>query len=176
MSTKQKKAKSGSIDELADLYPGSRVLPVRLVRVEGMGSDRKVSYDAAKVTVYALPIQQLGRVGQALAPIAGDLTTAANIWTLTLQHEAEIMTAVAEAIGWEVDDVGGIHSSDFVDVAKAIMEMNADFFARLLAPQGLGSQATKAGANGDGRTPSDSSGAGETLTPSDTPSPSSTRQ
>jgi hypothetical protein len=172
---KKDKARPGTAAELAEQYPGPRMIPVRLVRIEGMGRERRVFNDPATVTVYALPIQQLGRLGQVLAPIANALATTPNIWTLTLEHEDEIMAAVSEAIGWDIAEVGTIHSSDFVDVVKAIMEENADFFVRLLGPQS--DPATKAaGANGDGRTPSDSSGGGETLTPSDIPSPSSTRQ
>lgn len=155
--TKEKQAKAGTLDELADMYPGTRTLTVRIVRVTGKGEARKVSYESRKATVYALSIQQLGRVGKALAPIAAGVEG---------DVEEGIFEAVAELIGFEVADVGAMHASDFRDLVAAILEMNTDFFIQPRANPASDGQATTAGTNGDGAMPSSSSSLAAATIPS----------
>lgn len=175
---KKDKAKPGTASELAAMYPGPKIIPVRLVRIEGEGRSRQVFYDPADVVVCGMPIEQLGRVSGLLIPLADAIGEQSSLLAFLSEHKEEALAVVADAIDWPVADLKRMHSSDFMDVAMLIVQENVDFFVRLLGPAAFALPGIQAGVpgNGAGPTPSVSFASGETRIPSATPSPSSPPQ
>ena len=171
--TKETKAKPGTNAELAEMFPLPKQVPVRLARVTGEGADRTVAIEHSKVTIYALPIEQLNRIVQILDPVLSG-SEGQRIEHLLTENRAEFYGVVAEATGWKTEDVACFVGNDFARVLDEILQVNADFFARRLglvmlrlpSVPGRESEST----NGPGPKLSASSGNGANRTPSDSPS------
>lgn len=159
-------AKPGTSAELAEMFPVSRKIPVRVKRVTGEGEARTVVWESRVVIVEPMVIGQMGRITALLAPISESLDTAPNFITLAAAHPEVLLGATAEAIEWDVAELSLVHAADFVTLARAIFEDNRDFFDRLLGPLVSGIQAMiKAAVNGVGPTLSPSSSATATPNP-----------
>lgn len=171
------KIKPGSAAELAAMYPGPKRIPVHIVRVKGDAGSRTVEVEESTVTVYALPVEQLGRVMDILLPVL-ELSGTKPFTQFLADHKADIDAAIAEATGYSVEDIRCFDGNDHLTVVNAIIERNADFFVRLLGQAAASEhQATIAAAeDGDGRTQSPTFVAGAIPTPSATHSPSSMPQ
>lgn len=170
--TKTDKARPGTAGELAEMFPAPKQLPVRITRVTGAGAERKVEIEESTVTVYALPIEQLGRIVGIFEPVLTAMTEPKRFLQFISDNKPAVYAAVAEATGWSVADVAAFNGDDFMTVVFAIIEANNDFFGRLLALAGFGSLGIPAGSNGAGPGPSPTFAAGEAPIPSDTRSPS----
>lgn len=166
MAQKKTGAKPGTAAELAEQFPVSRKIPVRVKRVEGEGEARKVTWEPRTVTVEPMVIGQMGRVAAILAPISESLEHAPNFLGLAASHPEIVLGAVAEAIEWDVAELSLVHAADFVTLARAVFEDNRDFFDRLLGPLVSGlREMIKAAVRGDGPTLSASSNATGTPSP-----------
>lgn len=151
--------KPGSAAELAAIYPAAREIEVH------MGGE------AATISVRALSIERIGAVADALGPALDEVTKAPSINALALvlvRHYKHTIRAVAAAVDWPPAQIGRIDASEFHMLVWAVIEANADFFVRLLGPVAFATpEATpEARGNGAGATPSDSSDAMGTPTPS----------
>lgn len=172
---KKDKAKPGTAAELADIYPGPRRIPVRITRVSGKGEARQVAVREVLVSVYALPIEQLARLVEIIEPVLAKMDEPKRVLQFIAENKIEVYTAVAEATGFDVADVAGFDGDGFLSVVFGIVEMNHDFFVRLLGLAGFGFPGTGS-ENGAGKKPSPTFAAGVTRTPNATHSPSSTPQ
>lgn len=142
MSKKRNGAKPGTAAELAELFPVSRNMTIKVKRVEGSGAARAVYWDPVGIVVDPMAIEHLGRVAAELVPITAALESSPNFLALAISHPGPIMAAVAQAIEWDVERVKLIHAGDFVTLTRAILEDNKDFFDRLLGPLVSGILAT----------------------------------
>ena len=165
----KKKAKPGSPEELAGLFPVSRKLEVLVRRVAGEGEERVVRYAPRAVVVETAVIEEWAAIAAVLAPVLGELGKAPNVVVMMAEHPSEIFAAVALAIHWDEADVRAIEGGDFIKLASQIIEVNSSFFARLLGPLASAMPGIKANAgDGDGPTLSVSSSATGTAIPSAT--------
>lgn len=179
MTTRTKKrAKPGTPAELAEMFAAPREIKVRVASEVGSGKKRRFVYGEDSVSVCALPIQQLGGLIDILAPLVAGDKAEVGFWELAAEHRDMVYAAFAHATGWPLDEIRRIHPSDFLTVAHAIVEANADFFVRLLGPAvfGLQGMPDKVPGNGAGPNPSVSFAGGDAPTPSASRSPSSTPQ
>ena len=161
MAKEGKKAKPGSMDELAELYPGERVLQVR-VRA---GADSE-GWEDCEVRVGEMDIRQIAQAATVLRPIAPDIGPDASFIVLAAEHPDEICAALGVAIRWDAQRVGMLGGASFGRVAAAVWEVNQDFFGQLIALLvGGANRATVAAPNGAGPTLSGISSAGATSTP-----------
>lgn len=172
----KKVPKPGTAAELAAMFPAENQIPVRVTRVAGDGPERKVTIEKSAVTIYALPIEQLGRIVDIFEPILNGMTEPKRVLQFISENKPAVYAAVSEATGWAKEDIGAFNGDDFVAIVFAIFEANRDFFVRLLALGGFAPPTTGIPSNGDGRKPLPSSDVGAMPTPSVTPSMSSTRQ
>lgn len=169
------KAKPGTAAELAAIYPGPKRIPVRITRATGKGETRQVEVKTVAVSVYALPIEQLARLVEILEPVMAQMTEPKRVLQFVADNKLEVYAAVAEATSFDVEDVAAFDGDGFLSVVFGIVEMNHDFFVRLLGLAGYGPPGTPSD-NGDGPRPSPSFGIGATPIPNATHSPSSTPQ
>lgn len=152
--------KPGTPAELAGIYPAARSLTLR------------VGSEEVTLELRPLSIERIGAMSDALGPILDEIIKSPSFATLSLllmKHYRHTIKAVAAAIEWPPARVGAIEASSFQSLVWAIVEANADFFARLLGPVAYGIPAAIAGADdGDGPTPLDSSAVTAIPTPSAT--------
>jgi len=84
--------------------------------------------------ILPLRLRALPRFSQAVQPVlpalmAGDLQAAIQ------QHQEGLVRAVAIATGTEEDWLGELWPDEFVRVARAVLEVNVDFFGRRVIPE-----------------------------------------
>jgi len=88
------------------------------------------------VTVRPLTIGQLPAFMRALKGVqfqVGEEGT--DVIGLIADHGEAIAEAVAVATGLSVDQVAALAPDDFIGLAEAVVEINADFFARRVLPR-----------------------------------------
>lgn len=89
------------------------------------------------VTIRPMRLRQVAPVTRALARIptdAWDAVMAVDVLTLG-PHVDHLADALAAAIDEPMDWVLELEPDDFVDLATRVVEVNADFFVRRLAPR-----------------------------------------
>lgn len=160
MAKDGKKARPGSMAELSDLYPGPKVIPVKVRK--GQDSDE---FEDSEVRVTEMDIRQIAQAAKVLQPIAHAITPNASFIALAAEHPDEVCAALGVAIRWDAGRVGMLGGASFGRVAAAVWEVNQDFFGQLLGLLVSGSMAMPATSNGAGLTPSAISNAGATATP-----------
>lgn len=131
-------------------------------------SGSSVKYQGASVEVRPLTVGQLPRFVREVKPILGQLQALAplidesadgeqmlaGVLDLIEEHGERLQRAVAIATGLTdaVVAKGGI--DEFVALAKKVIEVNADFFARKLVPQLVAARAAQASGSGPTRSSS----------------------
>lgn len=172
------KAKPGTAAELAAMFPAPKTIPVRIVRVEGEGAERRVRVEQSQATVYKLPIEQLTLAVQILEPTFSQVDGEVRIVNMLTGDPKPFYAVVAEVTGHPVEDVARFAGDDFIVVLNEILQYNADFFLHRLGlvtlrlPSVPGRENGEAdGSDGDGAMPSPSSASGDARIPSASHSP-----
>lgn len=168
--------KNAEAADLAAQIPGERLLQLRVREGERMV--------AAELRVIEMDITQIMRVRSALLPAMAEIRSAPDFIAFASEHVdlcAEVLSvaitrAEDEYAGsvrqrWTAERIRALAGASFLQLAYAVLEVNADFF--LLLP-GLGAFAGPAKPrHGAGETPSTTSASADTPPLSATPSAAS---
>lgn len=109
-------------------------------------ASREVAYRGETLRVTPLKVGQIPRFLRIVRPMFGALGGAAlspgsaaggvelDIMQLVADHGEALIEAVAVATGKPADWVGQGEADEFAHLVKAVLEVNADFFAKKVAP------------------------------------------
>lgn len=129
--------KPGTMAEVAAMYPAPTSVPVRVVRVTGAGNNRAVAVETVAVMVYAMPVEELGRIVAILEPVMAHGDQPQRTLQFISENKESVYDAVAVATGWSVDDIRLFDGNDFLTVLFKIVDANESFFVRLLGLAGF---------------------------------------
>jgi hypothetical protein len=97
-----------------------------------------VQFSGEDVTVTPIRMGKLQAFTKVVRPIVGDIVTAldgsGDMLTTIELHCDRMIEAVQIATGIERDKLDNALPDEFIGLAKAVIEINADFFARRLLP------------------------------------------
>lgn len=122
---------------------------------------RPVDFKGETVTVSPLTVRQIPAFARAIKPsfpelasVFGGLMDGAEIdpqviVDLLADHGDALIDATAVATGKPAEWIGESDAAEFIGLVRAVIEVNADFFAQRLGPT-----MAAAAASGAGRTPS----------------------
>jgi hypothetical protein len=114
---------------------------------------REVFAGGRTLTVRPLSLRQIPGVARALRPLAPVLAAGLDLLSLA-EHLDDVVAALAAATGEPPDWLWGIAPEELLALAGAVVEVNADFFSRRLAPALVAATARLPGAPADGAAPS----------------------
>jgi len=94
---------------------------------------RKLTVKGVKFSITPLPVRKIPAFAKAVRPVApwimqGDLTSA------LFHNQTAMFEAIAVATDVDVGWIGDLHGADFMKLAGAVFEVNADFFVRHVLP------------------------------------------
>ena len=100
--------------------------------------ENKVTFNGKEITITPIRMGKLQAFTAAVKPIAGDLVEAiggnGDMLTTIELHGDKMILAVSIATGLSVDELNDSEADEFVRLASAVIEVNADFFVRKLLP------------------------------------------
>ncbi len=105
-------------EELAAMFPQPIVTTIR----------------GKEISVLPLTISQLGHVARALKPVIEESGVSLDMAGLIANHTESVTVAVAKASGQSETWVGSLYADEFLILATAVWDANADFFVQRVAP------------------------------------------
>lgn len=153
-SKDEETVKPGSAAELAQLYPGRIVIPVKVYKSED--SDEQ---EDDEVIISEMPIARLGRAWAPIRHLADVIKPESPFLALSVEYP-EIRAMIGVAIRWEPERVGMLAPGSLGLVFAAVLEANPGFFGLLPAFRVFVPSVTpETSANGAGETRSATSDA-----------------
>lgn len=98
---------------------------------------RRLTIAGVALEVGPLRVRQIPSFARAIAPAAG-LLFAGDILAAVAEHGESLITAMAVATGMEEEWLGGLTADEFLEIAAAVVEVNADFFVQRVVPMMTG--------------------------------------
>lgn len=107
----------------------------------------EVAFRGETLTISPIKIGQVAGVLKHVQPILGAISKLAaspgeggdgveiNLVDLVAQHGDTLIHACAAAVGKPYDYIAEAEVDEFIGLVKVVIEVNADFFARRVAPQ-----------------------------------------
>lgn len=86
-----------------------------------------------EIPVAPIKVRNIPAFARAAAPVMAAMASG-DLLAAVAEAGDELIAAVAIATGEPADWLGDLDADDFVRLAGAVIEVNADFFARKLAP------------------------------------------
>lgn len=123
---------------------------------------RMVAAGGKQVAVAPLRVRQIPPFARAIAP-AMSAIAGGHMQDVIIAHGESLVRAVAIATGESEEWLGDLTADEFLALASAVVEVNADFFGQRVAPmleraaQTMAQALSGVGANTAGPTPSPSS-------------------
>jgi hypothetical protein len=99
-----------------------------------------------------LKVGEVPGFARAVQPIAASLSASPDWLAILAEHGEAVIAAIAIATRRPVDWVAGLDLDEAVRLAKAVFEVNADFFIRRLLPS-VTQAAARIGQTLEGQTP-----------------------
>jgi hypothetical protein len=93
---------------------------------------RRVMFEGHDLVIAPLTVGQLPAVARALRGI--DLSGGIDVLELIAEHGERVAEAIAVAACVDLEIVQRAEVDEFLTLATAVIEVNADFFARRVAP------------------------------------------
>lgn len=138
--------KNAEAADLAAQIPGERLLQLRLRQTDG----ENVRMVAAELRVVEMDITQIMRVRALLLPHLEEIKAAADFASYASANVSIVAEALAVATGWPAPRIASLGGASFVQLAFAVVEVNADFFLLLPGLGAFASPAKTGRANGAG--------------------------
>lgn len=96
---------------------------------------RSVSVGGQRIDVTPIRVRELAAFAAAMRPLAQALADGVELPWLLAEHTGALIATVAVGARVETAWIEGLGLDELLDLAEAVIEVNADFFVHRLAPR-----------------------------------------